>query len=162
LIAHVAEREVELAGGVLLNTRGDADAAGFGEAFQARGDIDPVAEDVAILDDDVALVNPYAEVDAALRRERGVSLRHLRLNFADAAQRIDSAGEPGQQPVAGGLDDAAVIGGDRRINQLSADRPEPLQRALLISANQPRVSRHIRGKDRGETADRGHFRQIVK
>jgi hypothetical protein len=51
---------------------------------------------------------------------------------------------------------------DTRIDQLRSDRPEPLECALLISSDQARVARHIRGKNGGETAGRGHFRQIVK
>jgi hypothetical protein len=32
----------------------DADAAGLGQGFEASGDVDAVAEDVAFIDDDVA------------------------------------------------------------------------------------------------------------
>jgi hypothetical protein len=49
------------------------------------------------------------------------------------------------------------MSGDAGVNQLDADRPEPIERTLFVVADQPRVSRHIRGKNGGKTAGRGHF-----
>src|SRR4051794_24403597 len=57
--ADIVEIEIEPARGVLLNPRRDADAARLGNAFEPRRDIDPVAENVAVLDD-VALVDADA------------------------------------------------------------------------------------------------------
>jgi hypothetical protein len=74
LFAQIAEGEVQLAGGVFLDARRDTDAARIGQSFETRGDIDAVAEDVAVLDDDVALVDADAQFDAAVRREPGVTL----------------------------------------------------------------------------------------
>ena len=42
----------------------DGDAAGPGDAFEPRGDVDAVAEDVVVLDDDVAEIDADAEFDA--------------------------------------------------------------------------------------------------
>ena len=70
-------------------------------------------------------------------------LRHLRLNFAGAVQRIDGAGKFGQEAVAGGLDHSAVMGLNARIDQLNADRPEPSESPLLVAADKPRVARHF-------------------
>ena len=44
-----------------------------------------------------------------------------------------------------------------RIDQLPEMRFEAFVRAFLIHAHQPRVTRHIGGEDRSETADRRHF-----
>jgi hypothetical protein len=107
-------------------------------------------------------VDADPEIDAALGREHGVSLRHLRLNFAGAAQRIDGAGKFGQQAVARGLNDAAVMRGDARIDQLNADRSEPSEGPQLVAADQPRVACHIRGEDGGKATGCGHFRQIAE
>src|SRR5689334_12195472 len=62
-----------------------------------------------------------------------------------------------QQAVAGGLDDAAVVLGDLRIEKLAAQRLKAFERAFLIRAHQPRITRHIGGEDRGETAGGGHL-----
>ena len=123
LLADVFESEVEAARSVLLNARRDADAARFGQAFEPRRDVDAVAEDVAILDDDVALVDADAELDAAFRRQRRHCVRPLPPALGRAAQRVDDAGELDQQPVAGGLDDAARDG--RRSSGRSARRAAP-------------------------------------
>jgi len=104
----------------------------------------------------VALMDADAPLDAVFRNRRRVALDHVRLHFAGATQRIDGAGEFDQHTVAGGLDDPPVMGGDLGIDQLAADRLEPRQRPLLIRADQPRISRHISGKDRGKTAGLAH------
>ena len=99
LLAEVAEGEIELAGGVLLHPPRDADAARLGQGFKAGGDIDPIAEDVAVfLNDDVALMDADAPVDAALRRGARVLLGHLGLDVAGAAQRINSAAKLREEP----------------------------------------------------------------
>jgi len=73
LLTEILEGEVEAARGVFLNARRDADTAGLGKAFEPRGDINAIAKYVAVLDDDVALVDADAELDAAIRRQRGVT-----------------------------------------------------------------------------------------
>ena len=73
---------------------GEADRAGLGDAFQARGDIDAVAHQVAVaLLDDVAEMNADAKLDAAIRRHAGVALDHAVLHFDRAAHRVDHAAE---------------------------------------------------------------------
>jgi hypothetical protein len=52
----------------------------------------------------------------------GVALGRCLLHFDRAANRIDDAGELDQQPVAGGLDDAALMLDDFRIEKLAAQR----------------------------------------
>jgi hypothetical protein len=98
LIAHIRKGKVELARRVLLGPRRDADPAGFGQPFEPGGDIDPVAEDVAVLSDHIALVDADAEFDAAVRRSLGVARGQRRLYFAGAAQGVDDAGELDQRP----------------------------------------------------------------
>jgi hypothetical protein len=47
-------------------------------------------------------------------------------------------------------DDAALMAGDLRIDQLDAERPEPAERVFLVGLDQPRIAGHIAGKDRRE------------
>src|SRR6266851_748401 len=61
LLADVFEGEVQAAGGILLDACRHADATRLGQAFEAGGDVDAVDEDVALVDAD-------AELDAAIRR----------------------------------------------------------------------------------------------
>ena len=59
-------------------------------------------------------------------------LGHRLLHFDRAAHRIDDAGKLHQQAVAGGLDDAAVVLGDLRIDEVAAQRFEAFERAFLV------------------------------
>ena len=55
---------------------------------------------------------------AARRRHVGVAPRHAALDFRRAANRVGDALELDQHAVAGRLDDAAPVLGDRRVDQL--------------------------------------------
>ena len=46
---------------------GDADPARLRDPFQPRGDVDAVAEDIVVVDDDVADMNADAEVEPSIR-----------------------------------------------------------------------------------------------
>ena len=135
LLAEVAEGEVELAGGVFLHPRRDADAARLGQRFEARRDIDAITEDVAVLGDNVALVYADAEHDAVAGCDRGVAFGHYRLDLCGTAQRVDRTAEFDQQAVAGRLDDPATMRLDGWIDDLRPDGPQPLQCARLVGAD---------------------------
>ena len=68
LLAVVDEADVEPAFGILLHARRHADAARLGQALEAGGHVHAVAEDVVVLDDDVADMDADAELDALVRR----------------------------------------------------------------------------------------------
>ena len=55
-----------------MNARRYADAARLGQRFEPRRDIDSIAKDVAVLDNDIALVDADAVLDAAVGRERRI------------------------------------------------------------------------------------------
>src|SRR5262249_35067643 len=107
-------------------------------------------------DDNIPDIDPDPEFYALFRIEPGVAFGHPRLDFARAAQRVDDAAELDQEAVAGGLDDAAVMRGDPRVEQRGADRLQAFERAFLVAAAQQRVADHIRGQDSGKTAGSGH------
>ena len=151
LLADVFEGEVELARGILLHARRDADPAGLGQRFEAGRDIDAIAKDVAVLDDDVADIDADAKLDAVVGRYTGVAPGHLALHLDGAAQCIHHTAELDEQPVAGGLDEATPVLGDFRIEELAAQRSEAFEGAALVGADQPRITRHIGREDRGET-----------
>ena len=135
-----------------MNRIGDEHPAGIGQGLDPRGDIDAVAIEVVALDDHVAEIDADAQFDAAVRRDTGVPLGHRLLHRDRAAHRIDDAGKLHQQAVAGGLDDAAPVLGDFRIEKLTAQRLEAFERAFLVRPHQPRIASHIGGKDRGKAA----------
>ena len=82
----------------------------LGNAFQARGDVDAITEDIVVIDDDVADVNADAKLDPLIVRDRSVLLGHAALDFNGTADRIYGAGKLDQHAVTGRLDDPAPIG----------------------------------------------------
>ena len=102
---------------------GEADAAGLDHRLQPRRDVDAVAQKIAVgLHHDIAQVDSDAELDAALGIFGRVVLRDFALDRERAPYRVDHAAELGEHAVAGGVDDAAVIGGDGGIDQIAAQR----------------------------------------
>src|SRR5579864_5819731 len=88
LLADVLEGEVEAAGGVFLDAGRDADATGLGQGFEARGNVDPIAEDVAVLDDDVADIDADAELDVLGGRDASGPFCDGALPVDRTAQRV--------------------------------------------------------------------------
>jgi hypothetical protein len=95
---------------------------GFAERFQACRDVDAVAKDIVAVDDDVADVDPHPEHDLPFRSDARVAPDHAALDLDGAADRIHDAGEFHQHPIAGGLDDAAVVLGNAAVDQFAAVR----------------------------------------
>jgi hypothetical protein len=150
--AHGLEGDLELAAELLVDGAGDADAARLGELLDARGNVHPIAEHVAVLDDDVADIDAESEQDLAVRRHVGVAPGHALLDLDGAGRGIHQAGELDQHPVAGGLDDSAAVPGDRRVDELDPMRPEARQGAGLVKLHQPAVTHHVAGENRHQPA----------
>src|SRR6516225_3446689 len=92
----------------------------IGQGLDPCGDVDAVAIEFVALDDHVAEIDADAQLDAAVRRDIRVALGHRLLHLDRAAHRIDDAGKLYQHAVPGGLDDAAVVLGNLRIEELAA------------------------------------------
>ena len=97
LLAHIADVSASFALDLLVGVVGKTDAAGCGERLQPRGDVDAVAEDVALVDDDVADIDADAELDATIFRNGSAALRHAALHLHRAAHGIDDAREFDQE-----------------------------------------------------------------
>ena len=114
-LAEVADREIEPPLHLPIGLLGETNRARLGGAFQTRGDVDALAHEVAVgLLDDVAEMDADAELDAAIVRHADVALDHAGLKLDRAAHRVDHAAKFGEKPVAGALDDAPAVAGDRR------------------------------------------------
>ncbi len=155
VLAQVDEAHVELAVHQAGDLAGDADAAGLGQALQPRGHVDPVAVDVVAVDDDVADVDADAQADAPVLRHLGRPRAHAVLHVDGEGQRVDDAGELHQRPVAHQFDDAAVVLGDLRLDQLPPVRLQRRQRPGLVALHQPAVAGDVGGQNGGEPALHG-------
>jgi hypothetical protein len=140
----------------------DADPAGLGQRLQSCCDVHAVTEDVLVLGNHVAEVDPEPELDPRRRRDSRVAIRHAPLHFHPASDGIDHARELRQEAVASVLDDAAAVLRDLGIDQHTEMSFEPLVRPLFIRPHQARIPRHVGGEDSGEAADRGHLSRGVR
>jgi hypothetical protein len=113
----------------------------------AGGHVHALAEDVVVLDDDVADMNADAEFDAPVRRDVGIARGHSALDIDGTADGVDDAGELGQQPVAGRLHQASAMLGELGIEQKGPMGPQPTDRAFLVGTDQPTITSDIGRED---------------
>src|SRR5262249_27379823 len=92
---------------------------------------------------DVAQIDPDAKPDVPVLGNPGIALLHAALYLDGAARRIEDAAELDQEAVAHHLEDAAVMLGDRWIEELAAVLLQGTHRPLLIGLHQPAVAHHI-------------------
>ena len=95
-------------------------------------------------------MNADAKLDPLLGRQAGVALGHAVLHFDCAAHGVDNASELDDAAVAGALDDAAVMGRYRWIDQIAAKASKTRERTLFIGAGEPAISDDIGDQDRGK------------
>ena len=108
--------------------------------FEPRRDVHAIAHEVAVpLLDDVAKMNADAKLDAPLGRHAGVTLDHAGLHLEGATHGVDHAPELDDRAVAGALDNAAVMGGYRRVDEIAAEAPQPREKVLSSSAPTSRL-----------------------
>ena len=101
-------------------------------------------------------MNADPEFDAALGRQASVPLDEAVLHLDRAAHRVDDAAEFDEAAVAGALDHATMMHGDGRIDQIAAQRPEPLQDAILVRSREPAVADDIRDQNRRDLPGLAH------
>ena len=140
LLAGKVERQAELALQLVVGRARDQHAARLAELLQACRDVDAVAEQVVAFDHHVAEIDADAEDDAALGRSAGL----LRGDTPSASRRrrhrIDDRAELDDGAVAHQLDDAAVVLGEQRIDDLGAKRLDRGERAGLVLLDQARIA----------------------
>ena len=153
----IAHRHLEPPPDLPVGLLGKTDRARLGDPFQARGDIDAVAHEIAVtLLDDVADMDADAKFDSPILGHSGVALDEAVLHFDRAAHRIDHAAELDDRAVAGALDDAAVMGGDGGVDEIAAEAPKPREGAILVLTGEPAVADDVGHQDRGEFPGLSH------
>jgi len=66
LLAHVFEEKIELVADLIAHDPARADAAGLSQGFEASRDVNAVPEDIAVIYDYIAEIDPHAELDPLL------------------------------------------------------------------------------------------------
>jgi hypothetical protein len=157
LLAEIDEVFLQPIAHMPVRVLGQANPARLTNPFEPRRNVHPVTHQVAVaLLDNVAEVDADAKLDAAFGRHAGVALDHAGLHLDCAANRIDHAAELDDDTVAGALDDASVVDGDDRVDQVAAERPEPRQRAIFVRPCEPTVAGDVGHQNRCEFAGLGH------
>jgi hypothetical protein len=116
-------------------------------SLQAGGDIDAVAKDVVALDNDVTDVDADGEGNTPVLSYASGSIRHRCLDLDCATPSIDYAWKFRQQAVAGGLDDATAVAGNRGVHDVLTKALHPRQRAAFVSAHQAGVADNVCSND---------------
>ena len=152
LLAQILERDIELVADFVAHDPADADAARLGQPFQPRRDIDAVAEDVAVLDDDVAQVDADAELDAPVLGTP--AFRSAIPRCTSTAQRTASTtlanSTSSPSPVVLTMRPrCSAIFGSLSSRRIALKRGE---RAFLVPPHQPRVAGDIRRQYRSQPA----------
>ena len=147
LLAHVAYIERELALDLVVGIFGKADRAGPGERLHASGNVDAIAIDIALVDDDVTDVDADAEFDPPIFGNCSVALCHGALDFHGATNGIDRARKFDKSTVTCGLDDTAAMFRNLGIDKFAAVSFERCEGTFLIIAHQAAVAGNIGRED---------------
>jgi hypothetical protein len=146
LFACVLEGDIELAPNLPVRIFGDTNATGLRQSLQTRCHIHAIAENVISIDDDIADIYAYPELDALLIWHLGIALGHPALDIKSAAQCVHYAAKLSQHPVPGVLDDPATVFSDLGIDKGAQMVLKLDVRALFVHTGQPAVASHIGGQ----------------
>jgi hypothetical protein len=87
---------------------GDTNASRLGQRLQARGDVDPVAVDIAFVNNDIAEIHANAKLNSLCCRDALIVVGHSPLDRGGALDGVDDACELNQRAVAHELDDTPM------------------------------------------------------
>ena len=142
--AFVLEAQKGIAFELIAHPAGDIDRARLGEAFEPRRDIDVVAVDIALVDNDIACVYANAEPYPAVGIDRRLALGQFALYREAAAHRVNGAVEFDEKPVPHAADQPPAAFGYFGLNQVFYVIGEPEMGFFFIDVHQPAVTDHIR------------------
>src|SRR5271165_5054193 len=94
-----------------------------------------------------------------MRRSSGTpALRSTMAFCTSMAQRTASTTlrNSTRAPIAGALYDTTVMHGDRRVDEIAAERPEAGKSAILVRAGEPAETNDVGSQDRCKFAGFGH------
>ena len=156
--AKIADGEVKPPLHLTIGVLGEADLAGSGDALNPRGDIDAVTHQVPVAFlHDVPEMDADTKLDAAFRGQACVALDHAGLHLNRATRRVDDAPKLDDDAVACALNNATVMDGDGRIDQIAAQAPQPRQSTILVRPGEPAITDHIGDQDCCEFPGLGHW-----
>jgi hypothetical protein len=82
-------------------------------------------------------VDADAILNALFWRQASIAFGYAALDFDGAAHRVHYAPKLDDAAVARSLDDAAVMHGDGRVDQIAAKGAEPSENSIFVRASKP-------------------------
>src|SRR5690349_12084026 len=116
LFACILEIKIKLIAHLISHGAADADPPGLRQSFETRRDIDAVAKNVLVINDDVADVQTDTELNTPFWRYLGIALSHLPLDVDSTTHGIDDTGKLDKDAVPRRLNDAPAVFRDLRID----------------------------------------------
>jgi hypothetical protein len=101
-------------------------------------------------------MNAETKLNAFVGRDLGIALDHRPLNFNGAVHCVDDTPELDNCAIAGAFDDAPMVDGDGRIDQVAAKGPKASKDSIFIRTSKPRVADHVGDQDRRELSGFAH------
>lgn len=131
----------------------DQDAASRRFRLQACGDVYAVAEQIVLLDDQIAQMQSHTEQDDVVLGLAAALLDHRPLELDRRGRSLGSAGEFHQHTIAGQLDDSSAASCHHGHKVLPTDGPEAANgTALVPAAHKTRVANHVGSQDRRKSS----------
>ena len=139
MLAQILEMVIQSVANLFKDTPGDTYAAWVGERFDAGGDVYPLAVDVLAVVDDIAKIDPHAEIEWACR--------HTVLHGDGAPDGILDGRKLGQETIACMLHDASGMFRDRRVDNVGTGSLPSGDSAVCVLFREPGVAHDIGGKE---------------
>jgi len=122
LLAKILELERQFLHDVIVNAPRDADPARVRQALQARGDVDAIAENISVLQHDVADIDSDAELHSTVFFEVVVRVSQFILDFDRALDSRQGAAERRKDAVAGRSANSSLVLRDQTIGDQAESR----------------------------------------
>jgi hypothetical protein len=158
VLAEIGKSDRQPFADLLAHRGADADFSRGCERFDPRRHVDPVAEHVAFVGDNIAEIDADAIANALAFRPAGIAILHPLLHQDRAAHGIDDRGELDQHAVAGGFEEASAMLVNQWVDQFTAMALQTRERPFLVHAHQPRISDDVGAKDRRQPPLDAFFR----
>ena len=161
--AEIVEACLDLALDVIIGGPGDENAAGLGNPFETRRDVDALAIEIAALDHNVAEIDPNAQHDLAILWLIVVCGRHAVLQIDGALHGVDCAAKLDQHTISSNFENPALMLGNEGLKHLLPPGLKRSQRIGFVLLHQPAVANDIGGQYRGKaTSLFGHWGCLPK
>src|SRR5262249_4016907 len=131
LLTEIDELDRQLRPDVVPNNTRDADDTGLSKSLQPSRDVDPIAEQIVALHDDVADVDADPKPHLLARRSVRILLGDGLLNLDGTFNGVDRTGEVRDEAIARGGEDPAPMRRDQPICD-GPVRREGAERADLV------------------------------